>query len=413
LIIAAWSSAALSGREDQMVPELSFVVLMLAAAAAPDTQRSSNPFAGMLEAAKRQDEVDAKNPYRDLKDPCILVSRADAEALLGPLATNPYRAGDDGKADPAGPNCFYRGVSGRGVSIHPEYSGGKTAMKMMAFGGPLTGQVLRDQSRKADALQGNWDEQRWNPPSRLSVIKGDTLIEVDVAGANIGVEGAGKLATVAVNRLAHPLAYDGAAAARKAPGPLIAPRDPCSLVPAAEAETILGRLGGTPSSSKERCTYPLVKQGPLDAGTLVLQIAWSGGFAALDSTKWSFGEVVSRTPGQDSQGRVERVGNLRREKVSKSEMQRASEEMKNDPGYQNMLKQMESALGGGLSTIMKDPGATQRLDAITGPWDEGYLVGGTSVVAVKKDVMVSVDARGLDVDKARALVTRAMSKLLR
>ncbi|HVP61174.1 MAG TPA: hypothetical protein VMT11_11475 [Myxococcaceae bacterium] len=353
-----------------------------------------------------------------LKDPCVLVSRAEAEAVLGPLAGDPYRSRDDGTADPGGSSCFYRGASGHSFTVHPEYTGGKQMMKGMSIAGGLANQAMRDRSHEADLVEGDWDDQRWSPPGKLSALKGDVLVEVDVAGVAAGdANTAGKLANVALKRLGKPLTYDGAAAAKRAPGPIVPPRDPCSLVPAAEAKTILPNLAGPPRSTKSGCLYPLTKKGPLDPGDLSLTVDWSGGFVQMAGALTTFHEVVAQqTPTEYAHGtaKVSPTGGevtVEKKTITPSKMQEDLKAVKEDPGYQSMLKGMEGVLGGGLSTSLRDPGATMRADKIDGPWERGYIMGGTGVMAVKKDVLIGVDGRGLDIDQARAMVTRAMSKL--
>ncbi len=352
-----------------------------------------------------------------VSDPCVLVSRAEAEVVLGKLAGDPYRARDDGTADPGGASCFYRGVSGHSFTVHPEYTGGKQIMKMMSTMGGLANQAMKDHSHEADLVEGDWDDQRWSPPGKLSALKGDALIEVDVAGVAGGnANTAGKLANIAVKRLGKPLSYDGAAAARKPPPPLVAPRDPCSLVPAAEAKTILPTLNGAPRATRNGCLYPLAKNGPLDPGDLSLGVSWSGGFVQMAGALAMFKEVVDQAPTQHAKGTV-KVGQsggevtMEKKTITQDKMQQDLKAVKDDPGYQGMLKQMEGVLGGGLSTSLRDPGGTMRADRIDGPWEQGYIMGGTGVAAVKKDVFIGVDGRGLDIDQARAMVTRAMSKL--
>ena len=382
----------------------------------PASSARAQDLSGAMKAVKDQDATDAKNPYKDLKDPCILVSRAEAETVIGPLAGDPYRSNQDGKPDPDGSYCFYRGSSGHSVSVHPEYRGGKASLKMMMAMGGMANQAMRDRSHEADLLEGDWDDQRWSPPGQLTVLKGDVLIEVDVAGADARPKSAGVLADAAVKRLPKPLAYDGAKAAGRAPGPLVAPRDPCSLVSEAEAKAILGALTGPPKAGRSGCIYPLPKHGPLDPGELGLSVQWSGGYRSMAGALMQFEEVVAQTPTEYAHSKVEMGpsgGKMTVEKKTKStaEVQQSVETMKDDPGYQDMLKKMEGVLGGGLSTSLRNPAATMRAEPIQGPWEKGYVMAGTGVMAVKKDVLIGVDGRGLDVDKARAMVVKAMSKL--
>ena len=97
---------------------------------------------GIMQMAEKQEELDKSNPYANLKDPCVLVSRGEAEKVLGPLIADPYRVGGDKKPDVKGSACLYRSATGQSIKIEPTYSGGQMAMKMYRMTGSLTNQVM-------------------------------------------------------------------------------------------------------------------------------------------------------------------------------------------------------------------------------------------------------------------------------
>src|SRR5689334_20014491 len=181
---------------------------------------------GLMKMAASQDSIDKTNPYHELDDPCILVSRAEVEKYLGPLRAEPYR--QDTK-------CVYDAATGRSIGIDVSYSGGKAAMKMMQGVGGLTNLAIADESGKADTLDGDWDQVRWGYGT-LSALKGDVLVQVDVEASNAGPVGGAELANIALKRLPSPLHYDSGPAHK--PPPLVQPRDPCSLVTRDEAAAI-------------------------------------------------------------------------------------------------------------------------------------------------------------------------------
>jgi hypothetical protein len=107
--------------------------------------------------------------------------------------------------------------------------------------------VFGADSAQLALLQGRWDEIHVLP-GHLMARKGDAMVDVGYEGSRAGLAGAARVADVALGRFGALLPYDGAAAARTAPGPLIAPRDPCTLVSRADVEAILGALASDPVS---------------------------------------------------------------------------------------------------------------------------------------------------------------------
>jgi hypothetical protein len=362
---------------------------------------------GIIKMAEKQEALDQTNPYAKLKDPCVLVSRAEAEKYLGPLLADPYRVGGGKEPAPDGSACLYRGASGQSVKIEPTYSGGQMAMKMLGMTGRLTNQVFVDETGQADTLEGDWDDIRIDFGS-VHALKGDVMIEVDATGSpSTGVVGSAALADIALRRLPHPLAYDGGAAARRAPGPLVKPVDPCTLVTAEEAAAILGPLVGPPRSTRDACSYPIKNPlGPLSSGPMevILQVQWSGGWEALAGAKRTTASVMQNV-GVNlpvAHGQVGGGGGG----VETKGMGDATQPVDSD------LEKMRKIMAGfGAST---EKGSLQlKTDTTTlkGPWDAAAVLAGISFIAVKKDVSMAMDLRLLGEDKAIALVTKAMGRI--
>lgn len=361
---------------------------------------------GIMQMAQKQEELDKTNPYGKLRDPCILVSRAEAEKVMGPLMADPYRVGGDKKPDPDGSACLYRSATGQNVKIEPTYSGGQMAMKMYRMTGSLTNQVLVDESGQADTLDGDWDDVRVDL-GMLHALKGDVMIEVDANSSKIGAFGAGQLADIAIKRLPHPLDYDGAKAAERAPGPLVAPRDPCTLVTKEEAAAILGPLVGEPTSTPTSCTFPIRNPlGPLANGPMpvVLQVEWTGGYEALAGAKRSTASVMQNVGGNlpMAHGQVGGSGT----KLESKGVGDQSEAVDSD------LEKMRKIMGAmGASTEKGSLQLKTDTTSLKGPWDEAAVLAGISFIAVKKDVSMAMDLRLLGEDKAVALVTKAMGRI--
>lgn len=360
---------------------------------------------GIVKMAEKQEELDKTNPYANLKDPCVLVSREDAEKVMGPLMADPYRVGGDKMPSPTGSACLYRASTGQSIKIEPTYSGGQMAMKMFRMTGSLTNQVMIDESGQADTLEGGWDDVRVDF-GMLHALKGDVMIEVDANSSRAGAAAAAALADIAIKRLPHPLSYDGARAAEHAPGPLVAPRDPCTLVTKEEAAAILGPLVGEPTSSKNSCTYPIKSPlGPLANGPMpvVLQVEWTGGYEALANAKRSTATVMEKVGGnlQMAQGQVGGSGDkLEAKGVGKPE------------AVDSDLEKMRKIMGAlGASTEKGSLQLKTDTTSLKGPWDEAAVLAGISFIAVKKDVSMAMDLRLLGEDKAVALVTKAMGRI--
>ena len=342
---------------------------------------------GLMKMAAAQDSIDKTNPYHELEDPCILVSRAEAEKYLGPLRADPWR--EDTK-------CVYDAASGRSIRVDVSYSGGKTAMKMMKAVGGLTNLAIVDESGKADTLDGDWDQVRWQYGS-LAALKGDVMVEVDVEASNAGPVGAADLANIALKRLPSPLHYDSQAAHK--PGPLVQPRDPCTLVTKDEATAILGKLVGDPKGDEHGCTFTV--PSPLREGATMpveLTVQWTGGFYDFGQEKEANGLAQKSFIGplMDGSG----VGQL-------------EEKAKTDTQAKADLERMRATMSKMGGPALKDGSVEFKTDTAVagGPWDEAAVLTGFTFAAVKKDVFMKLDLRLLGEPKAKALVAKAMSRI--
>lgn len=381
---------------------------------------------GLTKEAAKQEGRDKANPYAGLRDPCILVSRADAEKYLGPLAADPYRASSEGVPMPDGSTCFYRAASGRGIAIEPSFTGGKIGMKAIRMGGGLAGKVMGDVSGKADTLGADWDDSSWLYGT-LNALKGDVMISVDVTAAGGDPVTAAALADVAFKHLDHPLSYDGAAAAKRAPARLVEPRDPCALVTGEEAAAILGGLAGPPRSTGTSCVFraasgPALRTplGTLGGGPreIALVVTWTGGFKSLYHAKGSAGvvkgvvdtsKVVQVTCSVDPRtGEQECVQTTVR---ADTMMNRTDAEMRRTADGRRGMEQMRDVMQFlGAATADSSLQLAHDTAGIQGPWDDAAEILGLSFMAVKKDVLISAGL-GLGLEKAKALVAKAMSRI--
>ena len=343
-------------------------------------------------------------------DPCTLVSRAEAEQLLGPLRHDPYRtvSGSSRQPAPNGSACIYEAQSGRRIIIEPTWTDGKMAMGMVAMGGRLVEQAIPTDTGQADTLEGRWDELRMLPGDNLYARKGEQMVAIDYLGSGIGLGGAAHLAHVALGRFGHPLAYNGTAAARTAPGPLVTPRDPCTLVDRAEVETIIGRLAGDPvaDAGQTACTYTLAQSRGLGGRQVALQVQWRDGFAALEGSRQTMQTVASQVapPGAMAQG----------SNTSAPHRGDAPTRAAGDSEFGKFMGQVTGALrsqGIGVQLDGSTPGGLKSDTAVAGPWDAGELQMGLGLIVVKHDVMLSLDLRTITYEQAKSLLAKAAARI--
>lgn len=342
----------------------------------------------------------------DRKDPCTLVSRAEAEQILGLLRHDPWRVGGTNReAESNGGYCYYEARNGRRVIMDVEWTDGKMGMQVLGMMGRLVEQAIPTDSGQADTLEGRWDELRMLPGNNLYARKGDQLVSIDYNGSGIGLIGAAKWVHIALGRFSHPLAYDGAAAGRTAPGPLVPPGDPCGLIPRADFERIAGPLSGDPvvGPHRDKCVYTLAQSRGLAGDKVELQVQWRDGWPALENMRATTNTVVAKVAPAGSMARGNNSGGL-----STGSPGAAGTDSQLG-GFMNKLMGLARSQGVGVQTDAA--GGLKSDTAVAGPWDSGALVMGLGFYAVKHDAMVSLDLRGIDYDQAKALIAKAMERI--
>ena len=140
---------------------------------------------------------------KESRDPCIL-TRQEAESVLGPLLIPPYRIGGDGPfAFPEGPSCGYYTAGHHVLILTPKWERGKFEVAANNGIGGLVRAVSGDhEAESADTLEGPWDQAAMSLDGRLLLLKGDRSIEIGYHGSSTDESGALKLARIAVPRLA-------------------------------------------------------------------------------------------------------------------------------------------------------------------------------------------------------------------
>jgi hypothetical protein len=359
---------------------LSLLVALAATGCMKDQQAR---FAHMVDSLQRASVARAGSSGGD---PCTLFSRSEAEQFLGALRHDPYRIDGSGDPEPGGSACRYEAQTGRHLIVDVSFEGAQIGMRAIGLGVQIASPVFGTDSAQLASLQGRWDEFHLLP-GHLMARKGDAMVDVGYEGSRAGLAGAARVADIALGRLGAPLPYDGAAAARTAPGPLVMPRDPCTLVPRADAEAILGALASDPmSNGSESCTYTLSAQRGLGGQEVLLTVQWRDGFAALEGAR-STAAIVQRQVGGVPTGGAR------------------------DSGFGSFMQQVQGVLRSqGIGAQMTDSGLKND-SAVAGPWDEASLVAGLGFSAVKSDVLLSLDLRTIPYEQARALIAKAMRRL--
>lgn len=135
-------------------------------------------------------------------DPCSLITRAEAEAVLGKLTVAPYRSNRESPlVDPSGDGCSYYLGRHRVFTIKPEWTQGKTLFGVAAGASQAFSSVAGLTRSAADTLDGAWDQAAMGLDGTLYFLAGDRMLAVAYRTAAVDVTTALRLATVAVKRL--------------------------------------------------------------------------------------------------------------------------------------------------------------------------------------------------------------------
>jgi len=187
-------------------------------------------------------------------------------------------------------------------------------------------------------------------------------------------------------------------------------RDPCSVLSQAEAEAILGKLIAPPVAQGDSCSYELPPQGIRQIYDL--QYRWRGG-------NYDF-----RTDLQAAKMGGAALGSMEFQSTTQQRVPDAPAAQGSNPGTVSgsatgfhtvtttqTVSVDEAARQVTGQTFTQGAHLTGEQDAAGGgPWERSAAVG-PKFEAVKKDIGVEIDLRGVDPSKAEALAAAAMKKL--
>jgi hypothetical protein len=402
-------------RRAAMVTLASATATMAWACARPKDQAAAGDSAS---ATTAQSAAQTAAINADADDPCRYVTGEEAHPYVGPLVAPPYRVNaDNSLPNPTGDGCLYRGRDGREITIEYSPHGGQMAGTYARRVPAVLDRLLHNATGQAGSNEqgaglasavmgpagpGPWDNSNWFPQGNLMAYKGDAVIMVDIVGANGGKEGAVDLGTKAVNRLSHPLDYNGAKAVALAPEP-VHPVPPCDLVPRDQAERILGHLSANPEpdSAGTACTYQVATaDGDV---SYKMGISWTQGYKGLNMMKHG---MATMGPLLNGAGQTFNVG---RQGIA-ANVPSAVPDIKLDSGQQKIVGAFSKALG------MPEMGAAvsrglKTDTTMVGPWDGAALINGSWLIASKDDVSLTIILGTADYDKAKALLAAACERL--
>ena len=133
-------------------------------------------------------------------DPCELITRAEAETVLGSLTVAPFRSRESTPfAHGAGKSCTYYTADHHVVVLTPTRSEGRMIFGMMRGIGGLTRPVTGEAAPTNSA--GAWDDRTTGIAGRLYFLKGDRMLEMQYRTSALDESAALRLATIAMGRL--------------------------------------------------------------------------------------------------------------------------------------------------------------------------------------------------------------------
>jgi hypothetical protein len=137
-------------------------------------------------------------------DPCSILTRAEAEAILGKLAVAPYRSAEESPlAYGGGRSCSYYTAGHHAFVLTPWWNYGKSAFSPVRGIGGLVRSVVPDrEAEAADTLEGPWDEAAVDLDGAHFFLTDNRLLRVGYATSSTDAAGAVRLARIAVARLA-------------------------------------------------------------------------------------------------------------------------------------------------------------------------------------------------------------------
>jgi hypothetical protein len=135
-------------------------------------------------------------------DPCSLITRSEAEAVIGKLTVPPYLSHDlTGLADRQGNACSYYTSNHHVLSMKPSWRQGKQLFRLLAGLSQNVESKVGGKGADIDTLEGDWDQRAVAVTGDILLLKGDRLLQVSYRTSTASESEATKLGADALRRL--------------------------------------------------------------------------------------------------------------------------------------------------------------------------------------------------------------------
>lgn len=264
-------------------------ILVAAGIACGKGDSPGNAASGSTVAAGNESVADAAVQTQPANpDPCGWMTQAEVEAITGPLDRAPFRnhGDEEMKPDPAGEVCAYVVPSANKSTIpsgfYLEVATHDGTQFLAGVMGALrgTGEWFPPGYSLGDTgVAGPWDQAAGSGKRLFTARQGDAGVMLTGLGWGLPKE---QLGTLAARVLAKIPDIPTAAPPKKGDAEEESPQNPCSLITAAEAETVLGKLSVPPYRSRTSTSMASADGGSCSYRTpkhrvLVLSPTWEGG----------------------------------------------------------------------------------------------------------------------------------------
>ena len=138
------------------------------------------------------------------RDPCSVLTRSEAEEVLGTLVADPFRTRERTPlADPSGKSCAYLTAGHRVLVLTPVWNYGGIELSAARMVGGMVSQVADLPGIEGDTLEGAWDEAVVDLTGELLLRKGGRVLGVRYLMSSTDAAGAIRLAEPALGRMAN------------------------------------------------------------------------------------------------------------------------------------------------------------------------------------------------------------------
>jgi hypothetical protein len=297
----------------------------------------------------------------DAHNPCGLVSESEMVAVLGEPLVGPAFRESNGTPDVAGDTCRYEASKYRSITVTVDWEdGGRKLSLLGVVGSALDQSALKGGLKLSDdtEVHGAWDAAKDFLCCEFNAQKGKVLVVIDISSSGATLQQAASLADLAVKRLDAPLPGGDAAGVdlaieRAKARPAIV--SACTLVGRGEAETIVGApLTAEPEGDASSCRYAWKATGTDYEQELTLAVTWRGGLSEM--------------------------------------------------------RQTQAAIGNGLAFLTTQGLPADQQQGSGAGFDE-YAESIIGVMAVRDDVLLSIETGGMNNDLAKSFILTAAKKL--